>query len=343
MGGFGIKFPTHVGRVSIFFYRALKIALLGGALSFAACLGAQPTALTRHSPAVIAYFGGAQRARADVVKEEISKELERLGHRRGVDFTLTVFSTEGDNDKLREVAQRVIGAYPTLIYAGSWDAANEIRRSTRSVPVVFSAWSNLESPRYRIVENLVQPEGNLTGFSAYVNLIPKKLQLIKEAFPKTKTVGLVHGVEILDERRQEYSAAASKFGMTLNYRKVAKEDLPQLAIKLNAFGDDALLTAQDDLLFYNREIVIAQLVRATVPIIHSEESTSRGVLMHYFALVNVEQKVAEYLSKLLRGAKVRDLAVQEPQEFDLSVNVTTLKRNGLTMSRDVLSRARKVE
>ena len=323
--------------------RVVIATLLGGVLSVAVGATGLVVVASTDKPALIAYFGGAAPARAAVVKEEISRGLERLGHRRGVDFMLTIFSTEGDNDKLREVARRVMDARPTLIYAGSWDTANEIKRFTKSVPVVFSAWSNLESPRYRIVENLQQPEGNLTGFSAYVNLIPKKLQLLKEAFPKTKTVGLVYGIEILEERRREYSGIASKLGMTLNYRKVDKEDLPQLANKLNGLGDDALLTAQDDLLFYNRELIIAQLARVTVPIIHPEESTSRGVLMHYFALVNVEEKVAEYISKLLRGAKVRDLAVQEPQEFDLSVNVTTLKRNGLTMSRDVLSRARKVE
>ena len=65
--------------------------------------------------------------------------------------------------------------------------------------------------------------------------------------------------------------------------------------------------------------------------------------MHYVAVLDGEAKAAEYISKLLRGAKVRDLAVQEPQEFDFSVNVTTLRRLGLTMSRDVLARARKVE
>ena len=65
--------------------------------------------------------------------------------------------------------------------------------------------------------------------------------------------------------------------------------------------------------------------------------------MHYVPVLDGEAKAAEYIAKLLRGAKVRDLAVQEPQEFDFSVNISTLRRNGLTMSRDVLARARKVE
>ena len=176
-----------------------------------------------------------------------------------------------------------------------------------------------------------------------MNLIPKKLQLLKEAFPKTKTVGFVYGVDIREERRAEYSDSAKKLGIELNYRKVTKEDIPNLSAKIDSFGDDAILTAYDDLLIYNRESIVSQVARVRTPLIHPEDATAQGVLMHYFSVLHAEEKVAEYISKLLRGAKVRDLAVQEPQEFDFSVNVTTLRRNGLTMSRDVLARARKVE
>ena len=335
--------PTHVGSIRTSLQTMLFLMLSSGALVISDLGHAQQSSAMSQKPPLIAYFGGAKTARAETVREQISSALERLGHRRGTDFAVTVFSTEGDNSKLREVGQRVLEARPTLIYAGSWDTANQIKALTNSVPVVFSVWSNLASPTFRIVDDLKAPEGNLTGFSAYVNLIPKKLQLLKEAFPKVKNVGFVHGVDIRDERRTEYSEAAKRLGININYRRLAKEDLPQLASKLNAVGDDAYLVAQDDLLLYERDVYVAQLAQLNAPVIHPEDATARGVLMHYFAVLDVEAKVAEYLSKLLRGAKVRDLAVQEPQEFDLSVNVTTLKRNGLTMSRDVLSRARKVE
>ena len=302
----------------------------------------QPTR-SQGKPVVVVYFGGAKPARADVVREKIASALEKMGHRRGSDFVIEVMSTEGDNTKLREIGDRVVAARPGIIYAGSWDTAMQIKALTTTIPVVFSVWSNLESPTYRIVDSLQQPEGNLTGFSSYVNLIPKKLQLLKESFPKIQTVGFVYGVDIREERRIEYSDAAKKLGITLNYRRVTKEDIPTLVQKLDGYGDGALMIAYDDLLLYNRESLVQQLSRVMTPVIHPEDATSKGVLMHYFAVADAEQKVAEYISKLLRGAKIKDLAVQEPQEFDLSVNVTTLRRNGLTMSRDVLSRARKVE
>lgn len=334
--------PTRLG--SIFFELLRHGGMLLAALGFVSIgVQAQPAPLVAVKPAKILYFGGAKAARAEAVREKISLALERMGHRRGNDFFIEVMSTEGDNSKLRDVGERVLLAQPNLIYAGSWDTARQIKDLTATVPVVFSAWANLESPVFRIVENLQQPEGNLTGFTSYVNLIPKKLQLVKEAFPKTRTVGFVYGVDIREERRAEYSDAARKLGIQLNYRRVTKDDIPNLATKIDSFGDDTILTAYDDLLIYNREPIVAQLARVKTPLIHPEDATATGVLMHYLSVLDVEEKVAEYISKLLRGAKVRDLAVQEPQEFDFSVNMTTLRRNGLTMSRDVLARARKVE
>ena len=342
------KYPTRLGGKYF-----LSLHYLVGLLVFWTLVTqavAQEVILGTERPARIAYFAGAkttsiagQTPLSEVVKERITKALEQFGHKRNDDFVIDVFSTEGDNAKLKEVGERIVRSRPTLVYAASWDAANQIKALTSTIPVVFSVWANLDSPNYRLIGNLQNPEGNMTGFTSYVNLIPKKLQLLKESFPQIQSVGFVYGVDIRDERRAEYSEAAKKLGISLNYRKVTKDEIPRMHEKLDANADGALLIAHDDLLLYNRDAFLRQLAQVRTPVIHPEEATSKGVLMHYFSVLGFETKVAEYISKLLRGAKIKDLAVQEPQEFDLSVNVTTLKRNGLTMSRDVLSRARKVE
>jgi len=316
---------------------------------FSIASDAQPALGFVDKPVKIAYFGGAKPPRAQVVRDQIAAALQTLGHKQGVDYEFVTFSTEGDNHKLRDVGMRVVASHPDIVYAGSWDTAKQIKELTATIPIVFSAWANLESPTYRIVENMGQPEANLTGFTSYVNLIPKKLQILREAFPGIKKVGFIYGVDIRDERRAEYSDAASKLGLTLVYRKITKDDIKGLAEKIDAFGDDAYLIAHDDLLLYNKHAdkreddIVGQLAKVKAPLVYPEEATGRGVLMHYFSEMRWDLKAAEYISKLLRGAKVRDLAVQEPQEFDFSVNMTTLRRNGLTMSRDVLARARKVE
>ena len=292
--------------------------------------------------APISFIGGDTVKAVTERRDKLVAELQRLGLREGKDFSLTAQTFGGDRAKLVDLCKAVVRSQPALVFAASWDVANELKQHTKTLPIVFAARANLSSQAFRIVDNLQQPEGNLTGFTRYVNLIPKKLQLLKEAFPTIRQIGFVYGVEIRGDRELEYAEAARKLGVELKFRRIEKQDIATLADKLDRW-DDAYLIAADDLLTYNRVPYLEQLAKAKRPVIHPEEATDNGVLMHYVAVMDGEAKAAEYISKLLRGAKVRDLAVQEPQEFDLSVNVTTLKRNGLTMSRDVLSRARKVE
>ena len=299
-------------------------------------------AVAASSQPAVEYLGGDQIEVIMLRQKKIAEGLKLMGLVEGRDFVLRAHTYSGDRLLLPIVAKRLVENGPRLIYAGSWDAANELKKHTSTIPIIFSARANLESPVFRIVDNLQAPERNLTGFTHYLNLIPKKLQLLKDAFPAVRQVGFVYGVDIRPEREREYAEAAKKIGIELKYRRLQEGDIADLAEKLNGW-DDAYLVAFDQFLVLNRAKYLEQLAKTKKPVIHPEEATDKGVLMHYLPVMDGEAKAAEYISKILRGAKIKDLAVQEPQEFDLSVNVTTLKRNGLTMSRDVLSRARKVE
>lgn len=291
----------------------------------------------------VVYVSSSELSMLEPRRDRVVEELRRLGHLPQRDFSIAIRSYNNDLKQLATIAASIVAEKPDLIYAGAWDAASALKSLTTTIPIVFAARANLESPTFRIVANLSAPEANITGFTRYVNLVPKKLQLLKEAFPEVRRVGFVYGVDFREERRREYEQAAERVGIQLVWRKYSLSDLANLATQLNALTDDAFLVAYDDFVIYNRPAYVAQLAKVTRPIFFPEESTSKGVLMHYVPVMDGEAKAAEYISKLLRGAKVSDLAVQEPQEFDFSVNMTTLRRNGLTMSRDVLARARKVE
>ena len=317
-------------------YAILRFAFAAGwicALSASVPLRAAP---------LVAYLGGDRWQQVEQRRDKITVEMGRLRLILGKDFLISAKTFDGNASLLPVLSQEIVASRPTVIYAGTWDIANELKKHTSTIPIVFAARANLESPKYRIVENLQHPEGNVTGFTRYVSLVPKKLQLLRDAFPLLQQVGLVYGVDIRPEREREYADAAKKLGLELKFRRVDKVDLQLLGEKLDRW-DDAYVVAYDDMLLYNRAVYLEQLAKTKKPVIHPEEATDKGVLMHYVPVMDGEAKAAEYISKILRGAKIKDLAVQEPQEFDLSVNVTTLRRNGLTMSRDVLSRARKVE
>lgn len=291
----------------------------------------------------VIYFGGASADRTKEVHSRLVSALARNGHVAGVHFSLDAMTTLGDRSKLAEVAQRVVDTKPFAIYAGSWDAADTLRRLTTEIPIVFQAFAELNGTRFEIVKNPLSPEANLTGFTHYKNLVPKKLEYLKRSFSATKRVGFVYGIDILPSRADDYARAAKTLGIDLVFRRIDQKTLPALAAHLNGLTDDAFLIAHDDLLLYNRVAFIEQLSQVRKPLIYPEAATEKGVLMHYRATIDGEAKAAEYLSKLLRGAKIRDLAVQDPQEVDLSVNMTTLRRLGLSIPNDVLTEFRKVD
>jgi ABC-type uncharacterized transport system substrate-binding protein len=155
--------------LGILCYRACSVVFL-----FFSCFG-----LATATP-VITYVGGDRLALVEARRDRIAAELIRLGHRERVDFELIASSFENDKSKLPPLVADLLRRRPTLIYAGSWDVANEFKQQTKTIPIVFAARANLESPVFRIVDNLRQPEANLTGFTRYINLIPKKLQLLKK-------------------------------------------------------------------------------------------------------------------------------------------------------------------
>lgn len=300
---------------------------------------------------VVAYLGSDALPDIQSRAKEIAQHLGRLGHVEGKDFSIWIgsyhipgASVSQRREEMRRQVDVLFAQNPAIVYAGNVDVLAEAKKRTTTIPIVFSVRSNLKSIAVDHVRTPASPEGNLTGITRYVNLVEKKMQYVKDAFPSTKSIGFVYANDILAERRDAYEKAATSLGMTFNLRRIVDSDIAVLASKIEAMPDDAFMTAQDDLITIRKSEVLPQLARVKRPVMHCEpDATSSGVLMHYVATIDREAKIADYISKLLNGVRVRDLPVQEPQDFDFSVNVTTMRRNGYAIPRAVLARARLVE
>jgi putative tryptophan/tyrosine transport system substrate-binding protein len=300
------------------------------------------------TPKLIAYLGSDSLSEIQARTAEISQHLGRLGHKDGGDYSIAArsyFISGATVATRREVmvkqVDEIVLLNPAIIYAGNVDVLSEVKKRTTTIPVIFSVRSNLKSIVIDHVQNPAAPEGNLTGITRYINLVEKKIQYVKDAFPLTKSIGFVYANDILPERKTAYEKAAASFGLTFNLRRISDVDVAGLAAKIDSMPDDAFITAQDDLMTIRKSEVITQLARVRRPLIHCEPgAASEGVLMHYVATIDREAKIADYISKLLNGVRVRDLPVQEPQDFDFSINLATMRRNGHSIPAAVLNRAR---
>lgn len=303
------------------------------------------------SAKVIAYLGSDALPDIQSRSKEIAQHLGRLGHVEGKDFTIWMrsYHVPGASVSLRREEMRkqidvLFAQNPAIVYAGNVDVLAEAKKRSTTIPIVFSVRSNLKSIAIDHVRSPAAPEGNLTGITRYVNLVEKKIQYVKDAFPSVKSIGFVYANDILPERREAYEKAATSLGMTFNLRRIVDLDVAMLASKIESMPDDAFVTAQDDLITIRKSEVLQQLARVKRPVMHCEpDATSSGVLMHYVATIDREAKIADYISKLLNGVRVRDLPVQEPQDFDFSINLTTMRRNGYSIPRAVLNRARLID
>jgi len=94
----------------------------------------------------------------------------------------------------------------------------------------------------------------------------------------------------------------------------------------------------------NRVRIAELAAKARVPAIYGAwENVEAGGLMSYATnLLDVWQRAAVYVDKILKGTKPADLPVEQPTKFELVINLKTAKALGLTLPRSLLLRADQV-
>jgi putative ABC transport system substrate-binding protein len=232
-----------------------------------------------------------------------------------------------------------------LIVATSGPAAGAAKRATTILPVVFVG---LPAPvEQGLVASLARPGGNLTEISSQgLDLIGKRFELLKEAFPQITRVGYLPEpgrlvdelvVDELDQR------AADRLGMQLTPAKVRMaEDIPAAMAALAHVH--AWLISDAIFNYANRTAIIEQIAKQRKPAMYpSSLFTNLGGLMSYsVSQLDQFRRAAVFVDRILRGAKPADLPVEQPSKFDFVINLKTAKALGLTIPQSILLRADRV-
>jgi putative ABC transport system substrate-binding protein len=199
-----------------------------------------------------------------------------------------------------------------------------------------------------LVKNLARPEGNITGISFNVNEVGiKLLDLLKEAVPRVVRVGFFvnpdnPGAAPLIEAAR---AAAPQLGLTIRPVEVSTPaNLEQALTALSKEGVDALWLGPEAFIVANRQRIVDFARAHRLPAVGGSPGfVHAGALMsyspHWPSLMRV---AARYVDKLLRGAKPRDLPIEQPDRFELIVNAKTAKALGLTLPPALLLRVDQV-
>jgi len=289
----------------------------------------------------IARIGIITSGSAELV-DAFRQRLRELGYAEGRNIVIEVRAV-AQSERFREVAAELVGLGVDVIVASGTATTRAAKEVTSSIPIVMVSVGDAIVAGF--VKSLARPAGNITGQSFLApELGLKGLDLVKEVIPKAKRVAALYGPEIDSSAGfRALSAAAQSKGMALQRVELRKAD--DLGTALAAMGQarpDALLVFGMRL---DQQIQIVEIAaKDRLPAVYGfREAVDAGGLMSFGPrLPDLWRGAANYVDKIIKGAKPADLPIEQPTKFVYVINLTTAKTLGLTIPPSVLARADEV-
>ncbi len=270
--------------------------------------------------------------------------LRELGYVEGRHFVIEGRYYGDDVERLQTLAAELARLPVDVIVAGAPPAPEAARRATSAIPIVMI--NHNDPVGSGLAVSLARPTGNVTGMSlATAALRGKQLQLLKDVVPGLTTVAVLWNPTGPALELNELDVAARSLNLQLQV--VAARSASEFAA---AFAEarkkraGALLPHGGSVYFANRARLAELAAESRMPVIYGvKEYVEAGGLMAYGVdLGDSARRAAGYVDKILKGAKVSDLPIEQPTKFELVVNLKTANALGLTIPPSLLLRADKV-
>jgi putative ABC transport system substrate-binding protein len=315
------------------------ITLLGGAAAWPlAARAQQPSKMLR-----VGYSGMLSREAPHYAA--FVKRMAELGYQEGRNFTFEYIQAagiEGYELTYRELAARNVDI---LLAAGNEPALRAARVAAGTTPIVFIAL-DFDPVEKGHVASLSRPGGNSTGiFVSQLELAGKRVELLREALPNARRVGL-----LWDSASHEQAVAAAGVAGRLGFEPLLLEligEPPNYAAALMPMdqppGEPIMIPASP--LALRDRVTIAGLLlkRGTPSICAFREVMEAGALISYgVKLVDVFRDLAAFVDQVARGSKAGDIPMRAPSHFHTAFNLRTAKALGLEVPVMLLARADEV-
>ena len=317
------------------------ITLLGSALAWPLAARAQQG---KKLP-TIGLLGSVTAAAQSQWTAAFVQRLREVGWTEGRNVAIEYRWAEGRTERFAEIADEFVRLEVDVIVTSGTPAVMALKQATSVIPIVFATAG--DPVGNNLVASLARPGGNVTGLSVQsADVAAKRVELLREVVPGLRRLAIMLNVgnpfTVLELR--EVQAAASTLGLevaTLEIRR-AEDIAPAFeALKGRA---EALDVVADALVNTHRNRINTLALSARLPTMyHMREPVEAGGLMSYGPhWPDMWRRAADYIDKILRGAKPADIPVEQPTKFDLIINQTTAKALGLTVPPMLLARADEV-
>jgi ABC-type uncharacterized transport system substrate-binding protein len=260
----------------------------------------------------------------------LTQAMQQLGWSDGSNVRIDVRWAGDSSERLREIAADLASLAPDVIVASGSVATAAIKRATASIPVVFGMVN--EPVTQGFVASLARPGGNITGFTNIdFTVVGKLVELLKTTAPALSRIGLMYNSDdypIYDEYVHELQTDRRRPVEVVRAAVRQPAEIDSVIESLAALPDSGLAILPDGgFNIIHRATILAAVYRHRLPSIAAlRQFASEGALMSYGPDdIDIFRRMADYVDRILKGAKPAELPVQEPVKFKLVINEMTAK------------------
>jgi putative tryptophan/tyrosine transport system substrate-binding protein len=303
---------------------------------------------TRHRIAIVRPAGPISLISATGIRfyREFFAELRRLGEIEGQNLTVERYSGEGRPESYADLGRKVVNRKPDVIVAITPPIMQAVRAATTTIPILFTSGDPIRS---RLVTNLAQPGGNITGITVQTGMEAdaKRLEILKEVVPSASTIAALCMRLFWQEDRPPLLEASRRLHVSLVGVLLEQSTLAEFQRVFAAIArdrPDAIIVQSDAALTAYHPLIVELVNKSRLPAAYAwPEYPEAGGLMSYGAdLGEVGRRMADDVHQVLNGAKPGDIPIYRPTKYEFAVNLKTAKAQGVSIPPALLAEADEV-
>jgi putative tryptophan/tyrosine transport system substrate-binding protein len=319
------------------------MALVGGALASRPIPMAAQGAGGAHT--IGALIGLANDAEARARIEAFERGLEQDGWSLGQELRIEYRFASGDSRRMKALAKELVELKPACILGHSTPVVAALMGDTRTIPIVFVSVSDPIDSGF--VASLARPGGNITGFTIlHASVVGKYLSILRQMMPQLAHVTMMYNPDSLPGAEMFFLRPFIDSATRLNVKSTAAQvrssaDIERTFAELGSEPGSGLILTPDNFITVHRGLIISLAARFRIPAVYPYRyfAEAGGLLSYGVDAVDLFRRAAEYVGRILRGAKPADLPVQAPTKFELVINLNAAKALGLVIPRVLLASA----
>ena len=279
-------------------------------------------------------------------KDAFLERLHELGWIQGQNLVVESLWADNRIERLPGAMVDAVSRKIDVLVTYGTPAAIAAKNATSTIPIVDAEMGDPVGTR--VVSSLARPGGNLTGSSLgwSEELAGKWLELLQEAVPSLSTVAVIADLDHAMNRDQakRLELVAPTRGIKVEIINMSGPDTFARSFREARRKAQAVLVLADPNMTAHRQRIVALATGQRLPDMHVvREFVDAGGLMAYTPdFIVLFRRAADYVDKILRGAKPADLPIEQPTKFVLIVNLKTAKILGLKIPESILLRADEV-